>query len=557
MTGRAAGGARQGARAEATLRALPGTVLALGLLHLVLVLPSQPQDLRAASLLRLPDELPAVALALALARGVGMRALVSAAALAVLVLKLADLATVQAFGRPFDPVLDLHLLASGWALLRASVGPAQALAALALASAGLALVAALLWAALTGMARLPGPGRAGLAAAAGIALAGGLALRPPPAVTADLAPWLHDRATRMARTVADLRAFDALLAEDDVGAPSFAALEGRDVIVIFVESYGRSFVEGPRFAEAARSRLREIEARLAEAGWHARSAWATSPIRGGQSWLAHATALSGLWVDGQPRHDRLMASERRSLNRLFGAAGWRTGAAMPAITPDWPEAAWFGHDVTLDADALGYRGEPFEWVTMPDQHTLAATDRMLRGGPPVMIEAALIASHAPWTPLPPILAWEEVGDGSAFDGTRRDGAAPREVWSDPERIRDQHARALDYSLDVIGRYVARHGDGALLVVLGDHQPAQLLTGPGASADAPVHVIADDPALLERLPEALFGPGMVPGADRPGLRMDGLRASWRAPSRRAPERGPCQRLPHGHHAGRSSPGRIGP
>ena len=501
-------------------RPIAGAAAAALLLHAVLGLPSRPEGLRAGAWASLPVELPIALLLVLVLRGRVVRAAIVALALAVLALRLADLGTFQAFDRPFNPALDLHLLASGWALLSASVGRAQALAAAALALGGVAVLGAVLWAALAQTARLRGAARAVVAAAAVaspvVALLGGF-------LTADLAPRLHERVSRMARATADLRAFAAALPDDPVGAPAFAALEGRDVIVLFVESYGRSFVDDPRFAEIARARLASVGERLADAGWHASSAWAEAPTRGGQSWLSHATALSGLRVDDQARHDRLMASERRSLNRLFGAAGWRTGAAMPAITLDWPEAAWFGHDITLDAHGLGYRGEPFEWVTMPDQFTLAAMDRTLRGGPPVMIEAALITSHAPWTPLPRILPWEAIGDGSVFDGTRRDGDPPREVWADPERVRSQYALALDYALEVVGQYVARHGDGALFVVLGDHQPAALLTGPDASADVPIHVVADDPALLARLPPP-FAPGLVPqGPSLPMERLRGLMA----------------------------------
>ena len=45
---------------------------------------------------------------------------------------------------------------------------------------------------------------------------------------------------------------------------------------------------------------------------------------------------------------------------------------MPAITLAWPEAGYFGYDRVLAAHDLGYRGLPFNWVTMPDQFTLAA-----------------------------------------------------------------------------------------------------------------------------------------------------------------------------------------
>ena len=59
---------------------------------------------------------------------------------------------------------------------------------------------------------------------------------------------------------------------------------------------------------------------------------------GGQSWLAHASLLSGLRIDNQGRYRALLASPRRTLLHLAQAAGWRTAAVMPAITLAWPEA---------------------------------------------------------------------------------------------------------------------------------------------------------------------------------------------------------------------------
>lgn len=516
---------------------IAGAVLAVLLLHLVLRFPERPAELGAATFLRLPLELPVIVLALLLVRRAWMRAGIVALAIVVLVLRIADLGTFLAFSRAFNPALDLHLLVSGWALMSSSLGRAQTLGVIALALLAAALLSALLGWALGRLAGLGAAARRGALALCGAALlaaAIGLAL-PSSRVTADLVPGLTARVARMAEAVRDLRRFEADLGTDDVGTPGFAALEGRDVILLFVESYGRSFVEDPAFAGPARARLDAVDARLRAAGWDMRSAWVTAPTRGGQSWLSHATLLSGLWVDGQARYDRLMISERRSLNRLFGAAGWRTGAAMPAITLDWPEARWFGYHVTLDAEGLDYRGEPFDWVTMPDQYTLSAIDAKLRGdakprgganlrgGGPVMVEAALITSHAPWTPLPRLLPWEAIGDGSVFDGSQRDGDTPREVWSDPERIRTQYALSLDYSLEVIGQWIARQEDDALFIVLGDHQPAPLLTGTGASADVPLHVLSRDEDLLDLLPATLFGPGMIPEPDRPALPMQAFRA----------------------------------
>ena len=501
------------------------TVLALivgiALLHAILVMPSHPAGLVPARLLRPTWELPAILLALTLLPGPWPRGAVVAAATALMVLRAADLGTYAAFSRPFNPLLDLHLLVSGWSLLASSVGREQAVLAVGFVLVAVALVAGLLWVSLSRMGRASRSMRGGSTGLA-LALCGLAAVLPgwrPLAVT----PAIAAQVTRMKTGVADLAAFTEALRAAPGQAPTFAALQGRDVILAFVESYGRSFLEDVDFAATAIPRLGAIEARLTQAGWSARSGWLAAPTRGGQSWLSHATLLSGLRVDSQVRYDRLMVSDRRSLNRLFGAAGWRTGAAMPAITLDWPEAAWYGYDTMLDAAGLDYRGQPFEWVTMPDQYTWSALDARLRGQGPAMIEVALITSHAPWTPLPDILPWGAIGDGSVFDGTHRAGDTPRAVWSDPATIRSQYAKSLDYALEVMGQYVARSGDGALFILLGDHQPAPLLTGQGASPDVPLHILSDDPALLARLPDDLFAPGMMPDPGRPTLPMQDLRA----------------------------------
>ncbi|SEN46185.1 Phosphoglycerol transferase MdoB [Loktanella fryxellensis] len=491
------------------------------LLQVLLVLPSHPAGLTLSRWLTPVWEVALIVGLLVVAPWRAVRALVVMAVVALKALKLADLGTQLAFSRAFNPLLDLHMLVSGWALLSASVGLPVAALAVGGAVTVLALVAVLLWVSLGRLGEFGLRGRA-IAVALPLAVAGVVAVTPG-LRSMWATPLVVQQIDRIQTGVASLAVFTAALPEDPVPAPTFAALQGRDVIVAFVESYGRSFIDDPEFAALSAPRLSAVQDRLSDAGWSVHSGWLAAPTRGGQSWLSHGTLLSGLWVDSQIRYDRLMLSNRASLNRLFGAAGWTTGAAMPAITLHWPEAAWYGYDTTLDAAGLDYRGQPFEWVTMPDQYTWSALDMKLRQtGKPAMIEVALITSHAPWTPLPFIVPWEDVGDGAIFDGTQRFGDTPRAVWSDPVRIRQQYALSLDYALEVMGQYIARSGNDALFVVLGDHQPAALLAGQDAPPDVPVHIIATDPRLLDRLPADAFAPGMVPSADAPVLPMDAMR-----------------------------------
>ncbi|BCB07072.1 hypothetical protein HHSLTHF2_09620 [Vreelandella venusta] len=57
-------------------------------------------------------------------------------------------------------------------------------------------------------------------------------------------------------------------------------------------------------------------------------------------------------------------------------------------------------------------------------------------------------------------------------------------------------------------------DNTLLIVLGDHQAAPLITGDNASAAVPVHVISGDPRLLAPFKARGFIDGMLPSLESP-------------------------------------------
>jgi hypothetical protein len=116
----------------------------------------------------------------------------------------------------------------------------------------------------------------------------------------------------------------------------------RDVLVVFVESYGRASLDTPLFADLHRATLGAGEARLEALGLSMASGYLASPTRGGQSWLAHATFANGLWIDGQTRYGAALASGRQTLFHLAARSGFHTAAVMPQITLDWPESRFHG-----------------------------------------------------------------------------------------------------------------------------------------------------------------------------------------------------------------------
>ena len=135
-----------------------------------------------------------------------------------------------------------------------------------------------------------------------------------------------------------------------------SALEGRNVVVTYVESYGMAALDDPDFAAAVGPRLEAARARIENAGLELVTGKLTSPTVGGQSWYAHGTMLSGLWLENQLRYELLLASERETLVDDFRRAGYRTVTVMPAITTAWPEAIRLGYDDVYTAQNIPYAG---------------------------------------------------------------------------------------------------------------------------------------------------------------------------------------------------------
>jgi hypothetical protein len=279
------------------------------------------------------------------------------------------------------------------------------------------------------------------------------------------------------------------------------ALQGKDVLFTFIESYGRVAVEGPDIAPGVNAVLQEGTSQLRAAGFGVRSAFLTSPTFGGGSWLAHSTFQSGVWINNQHRYDRLVAGDRFTFSHAFKRAGWRTVGDLPENMYDWPEGKFYGYDHLYDSRNVGYKGPKYFYAQMPDQYTMSAFQRLERtpGHAPVMAEIDLVTSHTPWAPLPTMVDWKDVGDGAVFGPQPKAAKQPEDVWPDPVKVRAAYGESIQYSLNTLIQYVQNYGDDNLvLVFLGDHQPAPIVSGEGASHDVPVTIVAKDPAVLDKI-----------------------------------------------------------
>lgn len=449
-----------------------------------------------------------------------------------IIFRLADMSAFLVFARPFNPVLDLYLLSDGFNFISSSFGrPGAWLVAFLL----LVLVALIVWACLLALGRVrqrlrSRPKVAGAMLLAGLLVWMGLAASGYPRASRYFVDQLQLHVRNTITSFAELQAFRAVVDDDSYadapGEALFHRLQGKDVLVVFVESYGRIVLEMAEYSSHIQPVLERATANLESHGYQARSAFLTSPTVGGISWLAHGTALSGLWIDSQIRYDSLVTSQRPSLVRLFQRAGWRTVGVMPAITLAWPEGRYFGYDQLYTAVELQYRGLPFNYVTMPDQFTLTRfqqRERSTAARPPIMAEIALISSHAPWTPIPDVIDWHTIGDGEIFNDQARSGEVPEIMWQDKQKVLQGYRDSVAYVLDTLVSYVTTYGDDDLVVmILGDHQPMPYVTGESENRDVPVHLIARDPAVFAGISDWQWSAGMLPAADAPVWRMDLLR-----------------------------------
>lgn len=520
--------------------------VAAAILYVALILPNHPGALSVWALFVFPLEWPLIVLGLLALPSKGVVTTIVRIGIVlfitlITVLKLADFSTFVAYNRGFNPIVDGHLIIAAWHLGSGVLGIiAAAVAVIAIVGSVGVFAFAIWWAtdrlvavSLRGILRLSGAVATFPLAVFAMAEVGHSMrywqLPFDPSGAAFTARVAAERVVMIRQTVEGLRTFRAAAASDPFAevSPLLDQIGARDVLFTYIESYGSSSLTNPRYAPTHLATLNSIEADLDARGLAMRSGWMEAPMIGGQSWLSHATVARGLWVPDQRTYGAALISGRRSLFHLAQDAGFATAAIMPAITMDWPEANLMGFDRILPATELGYEGLPFNWVTMPDQFTMTAVDRLVLQGtagkdrPPVFAQIALISSHAPWTPVPSLVDWDEIGDGRIFNEVAVSGDPPDVVWRDHDRVRDQFRQAVDYSIQTVGAFAARHADDPpLMIVIGDHQPARFVSEDDSFA-VPVHIIGPQD-LVARFGDWGWNEGLIPKPDARTWRMDMFR-----------------------------------
>ena len=305
-------------------------------------------------------------------------------------------------------------------------------------------------------------------------------------------------------------------AEEIAAAPSdLQGLDGADVHVLFIESYGRVALRQPAMQAHMRSLFSDLEAELKAAGFVARSGACYPAVSGGCSLYAHAQLFTGIPVADARTWERLMHCGVRPLPQLFLDAGYHTVESMPAMTSHWPDGAkFFGFSEQIIQPDLGYDGFSYHFGEMPDQFAL---HQLLReviepAKKPLFTTYVSVTSHLPCRHIPPYVAdWgitSETFRGKPAKSHDTSWISTRDIESTLPAYRD----GVAYSMRVAVGFACQLERPSMVIVLGDHQPpVKSVLMPGTvSYDVPLHILTNKPELLT----ALAPLGLLDGLDVP-------------------------------------------
>jgi hypothetical protein len=299
-----------------------------------------------------------------------------------------------------------------------------------------------------------------------------------------------------------------------------------DVYLFLVESYGRllSVEEKTRAQHAAL--LQDLSQQLETAGWHVASAFITATVSGGRSWIAEGNILLGTSIRYEAVFQHLVAQHPPSLVSFLRQNGYRTVLLAPADRHrlGTHPVNRYGFERLISFDDLSYHGPHVGWGMVPDQYSLAFTERhaLRNAGRPVFLDFHMVSSHAPWQEVPRFeetperllsrsgnVPAPELTAGSLVTPFTRYERGPAQ-FAYMERfdaeMRNGYQACVEYSLRTIVQYLKSRERDAFVIAIGDHQPP-VIAREDASFDTPIHVFSRDATRLAPLLARGFKPGL--------------------------------------------------
>ena len=294
-------------------------------------------------------------------------------------------------------------------------------------------------------------------------------------------------------------------------------LQGADVYLFIVESYGYTLYSEPVHFSLIEPKLQAFQDRLIQAGFGIASTFLDSPAFGGNSWLADSTLATGIRIENEAAYELLHDSDVKPIAQFFNEIGYRTVVAMPATTYAWPEGEFYRFERKYYYKDFDYAGPNLKWAPMTDQYVLDFIHRneVLEADQPLFIQYVMISSHYPFNMIPKLFEdWSQIGDGSIYHLEDSVEVLPIKPGNQTAGA-EGYVAAMAYELELIREYLSNFVEGdALIIVVGDHQPYSGITGKNKPRSVPLHVISRRTDSLSPFLDRGYTEGLIPDQELP-------------------------------------------
>ena len=325
-----------------------------------------------------------------------------------------------------------------------------------------------------------------------------------------------------------INTYDDTVAQNTYNYAGHELLRKPKIYLIFVESYGSVLYKRPDYRQAYRELLDELQAQLQENDWHVASALSEAPTWGGGSWMSYTGTLFGLRIDTHPQYlslrEKYQSVTYPDLGHYLKSQGYEY-VRLSSLAADLNEEEWdqlknlYGTDRWPNYDDLDFKGSHFGWgPSPPDQYVLFyAHDTILNElNKPFFFFFVTQNSHYPWIPLPVVVDdWRTLNEPQDLADIFEPGAISHQVK------RQNYLNSINYELRFLTDYIIKSGqDDSIFILIGDHQPQQV-SRRSDSFDTPVHILSQDPALVDAFLNYGFESGLAVEQATATLRHEGF------------------------------------
>jgi hypothetical protein len=289
-----------------------------------------------------------------------------------------------------------------------------------------------------------------------------------------------------------------------------------DVYLVMVEAYGEILATWD-MRDAYQSLMHRSAERLGRVGYQAATSYSAAPVHGGGSWFSIATVTTGVHIDRPQIFSALERVGARvpSFPRFFREQGYVTYALQPGSRERAGLRRFdlYHHEVPVDGETLAYPGKHYGFGRIPDQFSLGMfREQYFRpSARPRYTFYMCVSTHYAWDDLP-----VHVRDWHALARPDFELRSAEDSWPLPEayqsiatETRRGYFRSVSYEWQLLTEWLeAEAARDSVIIIVGDHQPRLEWNVPGAvTMNTPIHVLSQDPQLIERFVAQGFQPGL--------------------------------------------------